>query len=93
VWGKSKEWLELPGGVQIPDSDALQADACGPGYRYDSLTRLVLEKKEDMRRRGAKSPDEWDAVALTFAKPVAAPAPKKPSNFHRKLVYPPSGVA
>ena len=36
IWGKSKEWLELPGGVQIPDSDALQADACGPGYRYDS---------------------------------------------------------
>ena len=92
MWGKSKEWLELPGGVQIPDSDALQADACGPGYRYDSLTRLVLERKEDMRRRGAKSPDEWDAVALTFAKPVAAPAPKKPSNFHRKLVYPRMGM-
>ncbi len=92
IWGKSKEWLELPGGVQIPDSDALQADACGPGYRYDSLTRLVLERKEDMRRRGAKSPDEWDAVALTFAKPVAAPAPKKPSNFHRKLVYPRMGL-
>jgi transcriptional regulator with XRE-family HTH domain len=92
VWGKSKEWLELPGGVQIPDSDSLQADACGPGYRYDALTRLVLERKEDMRRRGAKSPDEWDAVALTFAKPVAALAPKKPSNFHRKLVYPPMGI-
>jgi hypothetical protein len=30
----------------------------------------VLEKKEDMRRRGAASPDEWDAVALTFAEPV-----------------------
>ncbi len=58
-----------------PDSDSLQADACGPGYRYDSLTRLVLERKEDMRRRGAKSPDEWDAVALTFAKPVAASYP------------------
>ena len=52
-----------------------------------ALTRLVLERKEDMRRRGAKSPDEWDAVALTFAKPVAALVPKKPSNFHRKLVY------
>ncbi len=65
----------------------VQADACGPGYRYDALTRLVLESKEDMRRRGAKSPDEWDAVALTFARPV------KPSNFNRKLVYPPLGLA
>jgi transcriptional regulator with XRE-family HTH domain len=93
VWGKSKEWLELPGGVQIPDSDSLQADACGPTYRYDSLTRLALERKEDMRRRGLRSPDEWDAVALTFAKPVAAAAPPKPSNFHRKLVYPRMGIA
>ena len=39
-----------------------------------------------MRRRGALSPDEWDAVALTFARPV------RPSNFNRKLVYPPSGL-
>jgi hypothetical protein len=34
----------------------------------DALTRLALESKEDMRRRGALSPDEWDAVALTFAR-------------------------
>jgi hypothetical protein len=71
MWMKSKEWLELPAGVQVPDSDSLQADACGPTYRHDSLTWLALEKKEDMRRRGALSPDEWDAVALTFARPVA----------------------
>jgi hypothetical protein len=82
MWMKSKEWLEQACGVQLPDSDSLQADACGPGYRYDTLTRLVLESKEDMRRRGALSPDEWDAVALTFARPVQA------SNFHRRLEYP-----
>jgi len=43
----------------------------------------VLESKEDMRRRGFSSPDEWDAVVLTFAEPVAPTV----SNFHRKLVY------
>jgi hypothetical protein len=36
-----------------------------------------------MRRRGCSSPDEWDAVALTFAEPVAP----SPANFHRKLEY------
>ena len=71
MWGKSKEWLEEPGGVDIPDRDTLQADACAPGYKYDSLTRLQLESKDDIRKRGLKSPDEWDAVALTFAEPVA----------------------
>jgi len=88
MWMKSKEWLQDPAGVQIPDSDSLQADACGPGYSYDSTTRLVLEKKEDMRRRGVPSPDEWDAVALTFAEPVAEARVK---GFGRKLEYPPLG--
>jgi hypothetical protein len=32
--------------------------------------RLLLESKEHMRARGVRSPDEWDAVALTFAEPV-----------------------
>jgi hypothetical protein len=87
MWMKSKEWLADPAGAQIPDSDSLQADACGPGYSYDSHTRLLLEKKDDMRRRGAPSPDEWDAVALTFAEPVGAGA-----GFFRKLTYPEIGV-
>jgi hypothetical protein len=71
MWANSSAWLQDPAGVSIPDSDDLQADACGPGYKYDSNTRLQLERKEDMRRRGVPSPDSWDAVALTFAEPVA----------------------
>jgi hypothetical protein len=88
MWLKSREWLEDPAGAALPDSDALQADACGPAYGFDSHSRLKLESKEHMRARGAKSPDEWDAVALTFAEPVASVA-----GFRRKLEYPPSGVA
>jgi hypothetical protein len=34
---------------------ALQADAGGSGYSYGSTTRLVLEKKEDIRRRDVLS--------------------------------------
>ena len=90
MWLKSRQWLEDAAGVQIPDSDALQVDACGPAYRYDALTRLALESKEDMRRRGALGPDEWDAVALTFARPVGPPA--APSRFWRKIEYPRMGL-
>lgn len=72
MWMRSKEWLEDVGGADIPDLDSLHADACGPGYRYDIHQRLLLEKKEDMRKRGIRSPDEWDAIALTFAEPVLA---------------------
>jgi hypothetical protein len=88
MWMKSKEWLEDPAGARVPDRDSLQADACGPAYSYDSNSRLKLESKDHMRSRGAKSPDEWDAVALTFAEPVAPDA-----GFSRKLEYPKAGVA
>lgn len=70
MWARSKEWLEQEGGADIPDLDSLQADACGTTYKYDIQQRLVLEEKEHMRKRGLRSPDEWDAVALTFAEPV-----------------------
>lgn len=70
IWGKSKEWLSDPAGVDIPDDDALHADAVAPGYKYDSMTRVLLESKEDIRKRELPSPDLWDAVALTFAEPV-----------------------
>ena len=32
---------------------------------------ILLERKDDMRRRGLASPDDGDALALTFAYPVA----------------------
>lgn len=72
MWMLSRDWLEEVAGVDIPDSDPLQSDACGPGYKYDTNQRLILESKEHMRARGIRSPDEWDAVALTFAEPVGA---------------------
>lgn len=81
IWMKSRDWLTQEGGVDIPDKDSLQADACGPGYKYDSNSRVQLEKKEDMRKRGVPSPDEWDAVALTFAEPVAVKRPTVRLNF------------
>lgn len=74
MWMASREWLDDVGGADVPDEDGLHAEACGPTYKYDSYGRLLLEKKEDMRRRGVPSPDGWDAVALTFAEPVSAGA-------------------
>lgn len=70
MWSRSRDWLDEPGGADIPDEDGLQADACGPGYHYDMNQRLLIEAKEHMRARGVRSPDEWDAIALTFAEPV-----------------------
>jgi hypothetical protein len=70
MWARFKEWLNAEGGADLPDLDSLHADACGPGFSYDMNQRLLLESKEHMRARGIRSPDEADAVVLTFAEPV-----------------------
>lgn len=68
MWGDLRDWLPL---ASLPDDDVLQGEISGPSYRYDSQGAVWLEKKEDMRKRGVKSPDRADALALTFAMPIA----------------------
>lgn len=77
MWMRSRDWLMDPVGVDIPDEGIFQSDAVGPTYQYDSNQRLVLESKESMRKRKVRSPDVWDAVALTFAEPVYQKQPEK----------------
>lgn len=71
MWGLCRDWLQDEP-VQIPDSDTLHADLCGIKYKFDSNSRLCMEKKEDMKRRGVRSSDEADALCLTFAYPASA---------------------
>ena len=71
---RAEMWLNLKnvlggGRFSLPDSDSLMADLCSVGYRYDSAGRLLLESKDDLRKRGMPSPDEGDAVALCFTEP------------------------
>jgi hypothetical protein len=71
MWCELRDWLnDEP--AQIPDSDELHADLCGVKWKPDSKSRIYLEKKEEMKKRGLRSPDSADALALTFAYPSAA---------------------
>jgi hypothetical protein len=69
MWALLKQWLQAEP-CQIPDSDSLQADICNTKYSNDSNSRLVIEKKADMKKRGIRSSDEADALCLTFAYPT-----------------------
>jgi hypothetical protein len=73
MWARMKEWLELGG--CIPADTELRVDLVSPLYSYDAANRMKLEPKEDMKKRGIKSPDLGDALALTFAQPVAKRKP------------------
>ena len=70
IWGRMGEWFADPGGADIPNSDEWQSSLCAPGYGFDSNSRLLLEKKEDIRKRVGFSPDLGDALALTFAETI-----------------------
>jgi hypothetical protein len=48
-----------------------RATLAGRGYQLNGSNLLVLESKADMQKRGQASPDDGDALALTFAQPVA----------------------
>src|SRR5262249_9653099 len=52
--------------------------------KYNSAGQLLVESKQDMRRRGVPSPDEADAVALCFSESDGAAFPRD-KNFHRDL--------
>lgn len=81
MWGAMKDWLRESGAIDN-DKD-LAADLQKPVLMKDRENRIKLETKEDMKRRLSKmgldstSPDDGDALALTFALPVT---PKKQSS-------------
>lgn len=65
-WDRMRAWFIQDMPVEIPDSDELQTDLCGLGYKYDSSDRLQIESKDDAKKRGLLSPDTSDALMLTF---------------------------
>lgn len=68
MWGDMKEWGRMGGSVDDQDTyDQLM----WPEYKVRLDGKIVLESKEDMKKRLGASPNEADALALTFAFPVA----------------------
>ena len=68
MWGAMKEWLKT---ASIPKDRFLRSDLTGPMMKPDSKGTIFLESKKDMKARGLASPDAADAIAITFAFPVA----------------------
>lgn len=71
MWCSMRDWLKHGA---IPDDAELIADLTGPQYSFvlrDGRDAILLEPKESMKRRGLASPDAADALAVSFAYPVA----------------------
>lgn len=70
MYGNLRDWLQEQPAV-LPNDEALQADLCVVQYKYTSNSQYKLESKDDLKKRLGRSPDRADAIALTFARPVA----------------------
>jgi hypothetical protein len=70
MWDGMAEWLSAGGA--IPNLPELKTDLVVPTYTMKSGDKMALESKDAMKKRGQKSPDIGDALALTFAHPVSA---------------------
>jgi phage terminase large subunit len=68
MWGDMREWLKT---ASIPSDRFLKTDLISPMMKPDSRGTIFLESKKDMKSRGLASPDAADAIAVTFAFPVA----------------------
>ena len=68
MWDDMKEWLEDEP-VSLPKDNVLKAELTALRYSFRNGVRL-LESKDDAKKRGIKSPDTADALALTFARPI-----------------------
>jgi hypothetical protein len=68
MWASLRFWLKTGA---IPADAELKAELTGRQYGYDTHNAIRLERKDDMKKRGLASPDVADALALTFAYPVA----------------------
>lgn len=68
MWGAMREWLKT---AALPQDRQLKTDLTGPMKKPNSAGTIFLEGKKEMKARGLSSPDAADALAVTFAFPVA----------------------
>jgi hypothetical protein len=72
MYGYMRDWLATG---CIDDDPELVTDLSATEYGFvlrDGRDAIQLESKKDMKKRGLASPDNADALALTFAYPVAS---------------------
>lgn len=85
-------WLEQRGS-RIPNDAELIAELTSIRYSFASTGKMKAEGKDDMRRRGLRSPDKADAVFLTFAGDAATSLGTPTGNWSRPIRRNLKGIA
>jgi len=70
LWYKTKAWFEARD-CRIPSDEELVAELATVRYFFTSNGKIQIESKDDIRKRGLRSPDKADSLVLTFATDAA----------------------
>lgn len=66
LWFRAKEWFDARD-CCIPRDQGLIGELTVPKYKIESSGKIKVESKDDMKKRGVKSPNKADAFCLTLA--------------------------
>jgi len=72
LWWSVREWLRADPGAMLPPNERLIEELTVPEYEIASGKVKVMDKNQ-MRKELGRSPDDADALCLTFAKGLARP--------------------
>jgi phage terminase large subunit len=83
-WFLMRDWIRDLG--QLPNDRNLRLELSSLQYKHDKQNRWLMEAKEDLKKRGGKSPDLSDALSMTFAPLVIAERPKLEQSKPKRKV-------
>lgn len=65
-WLAVRDWLNTRA-TKLPKDDELRQELCSPTYAFLSNGKTKVESKQELKKRGLRSPDKADSLCLTFA--------------------------
>jgi len=68
MWARMRDWMPS---AKLPEDSQLADDLSAPMYDYSLKGQLKLEPKDKMKKRGYASPNNADALAMTFSRTIA----------------------
>jgi len=68
MWDRMRIWLRDC--ADIPNDAELRQSLIGIEYAFNQKELMRMERKADMKKRGLDSPDEGDAMSMTFAESI-----------------------
>ena len=78
IWWQMREALRA--GMAVEDCPDLARELCAPEYTTNAKEQVALEKKDDIKKRLGFSPDDADALAISFAMPIMRRPREKGEN-------------